>query len=149
MVERTSSRILLALVAMLGLALGTACNKKVRAQERGGQEVEETTVDEQDRERVGGGPIEAPESEVNDPAPVEQPEQMRDDMQSPEPQEDLGEDDANEELEQHGPTEGREDDEAPQETDEEQDQDNWRMPVRGSGGDNPPDFIETAEPKTV
>lgn len=147
MVERSSSRVLFALIAALGIALGAACNKQVSAQESTGEQPKETRAEQDELEPVGGGPVEAEESEQV--TPREQREQLgADDERAPLPTQDLGEDEANEQPEQRGPTGDPDEDDA-QESDEEPDEENWRTPIRGSGGDNPPDFIETSEPKTV
>lgn len=173
----SSSRILLVLVAALGIAIGAACNKRARAQGTPGDQVDETTVGEPEPTEAdpntGGGPIE-PAGDAGYDDPLEDEEGLIDeggeepgeddegllregedegDPDVPDSEEDLSEQPSSSGRDQPGSTdEGNSSpDHGPAEESEEDApvHENWSTPVRGSGGDNPPDFVGTAEPTLV
>jgi hypothetical protein len=162
MVDRLSIARLLALVtttcvAALGLGLAVACDGEVRALESNQQapspaHLEDPTSPGDESKPVGGGPVE--EAEENPDGHIDNGQAGDDGERDDEPADNVPseengsapvDDTASETSpnnESTTPDDDSHDEEAPGE-------EHWRAPVRGSGGDTPPDFIAPSDPKQV
>jgi hypothetical protein len=179
MVDRFSSCSLLAvaafLVAVLGLGVGAACDRDVRADQSNtgaGPAVDDDPRSPGDETNpVGGGPTDEADEDADgvidhskrpgddlvspatDPGPEGSVRDGQHQNNQPPQAPNLGEDDVgdhprplggpdNEDSSSSPGGDGTGEEEAPAE-------DNWGAPVRGSGGDDPPDYIAPSDPKQV
>ncbi len=167
MADRRGSRILLTLLAMLATGVFVGCDQPALALH--GADGEESRSADEQQPAQATEPA-APKAAPADPRPAGQPtgQQPQQDVPStdptpqPEPQntapadgdhiQNVQSDDQGADVET---TDSDNDDGADTEDgkkesdDDELDEEKWRIPTRGSGGDSPPDYIAPSDPKTV